>query len=37
MIEETESGPVEEIDVFAEVNKAYYSYVLDRAWASDIL
>jgi len=23
--------------VFQEANKAYYSYVLDRAWAGDIL
>lgn len=27
----------EPIDIFAEASKAYYSFVLDRAWANDIL
>ena len=27
----------EELDVLTEANKAYYNYVLDRAWAQDIL
>ena len=32
-----EAVVVSDLNPFTEVNKAYYSHVLDRAWASDIL
>ena len=36
-IEDVQQRSDNDLCIFAEANKAYYSYVLDRAWANDIL
>ena len=35
--DDTDANASSGMNVFTEASKAYYSYVLDRAWAEDIL